>query len=584
MSTSLVDADSLLAIDIGTINTRAILFDVVDGRYRFLASGSSPTTAGAPYLDTGEGVRRAIQEVEEISGRDLLDSEERLILPSQSEGGGIDACVATISVGAPMRVVVVGLLDDVSVQSARHLAETTYSQVIDTISLTDRRKPEERLDTIIRLQPDLVIMAGGTNEGASRSISTLLESIGLACYLLPEQQRPEVLYAGNESMAEEVKESLGQLVPLHISPNIRPALEVEQLNPAQTSLAHIYRKVQTRKILGVQELDIWTKGRILPSATAFGRVIRFFSKVYDPSKGVLGIDAGASAVTVAASFSGELKLGVYPELGIGESLARGPHLEQLGEITRWLPFDIPEDYVRDYLYNKSIHPGSLPATQEDLAIEQSIARQSIRLAIQKAAEYFPPGVAGSEAGLLPWFEPVVAAGSVLTDAPSFGQSLLMLLDSLQPTGVTTIVLDQKNLSPVLGAAADINPFLPVQVIESSTFLNLGTIISLVGNTHPGTPILRVKVDFETGNETLVEVKYGSLELIQLPIGQVANLHLQPLHRFDIGMGGAGRGGVLKVVGGALGVIIDARGRPLQLPGDSDRRRELLGKWLWTLGG
>ena len=36
--------------------------------------------------------------------------------------------------------------------------------------------------------------------------------------------------------------------------------------------------------------------------------------------------------------------------------------------------------------------------------------------------------------------------------------------------------------------------------------------------------------------------------------------------------------------GALGVVIDARGRPLQLPSDAVRRRELFKKWLWTLGG
>ena len=32
--TSLVDADSLLALEVGTIHTNASLFDMVDGRYR----------------------------------------------------------------------------------------------------------------------------------------------------------------------------------------------------------------------------------------------------------------------------------------------------------------------------------------------------------------------------------------------------------------------------------------------------------------------------------------------------------------------------------------------------------------------
>ena len=34
----------------------------------------------------------------------------------------------------------------------------------------------------------------------------------------------------------------------------------------------------------------------------------------------------------------------------------------------------------------------------------------------------------------------------------------------------------------------------------------------------------------------------------------------------------------------MGVVIDARGRPLVLPEDPVRRRELLKKWLFSVGG
>jgi hypothetical protein len=32
------------------------------------------------------------------------------------------------------------------------------------------------------------------------------------------------------------------------------------------------------------------------------------------------------------------------------------------------------------------------------------------------------------------------------------------------------------------------------------------------------------------------------------------------------------------------VVFDGRGRPLNLPADAVRRRELIKKWRWTLGG
>ncbi len=81
-------ADSLLAIDIGTVNTRAILFDVVDGVYRFLAMGSSPTTAKAPYHDIREGIHIALTQLQEITGRTIMGVDQQIILPSTTDGSG----------------------------------------------------------------------------------------------------------------------------------------------------------------------------------------------------------------------------------------------------------------------------------------------------------------------------------------------------------------------------------------------------------------------------------------------------------------------------------------------------------------
>src|SRR5512141_2407556 len=122
MSTSLVDADSLLVIDIGSVTTRAFLFVVVDGRYRFLASGQAPSTAGAPFGDVSEGMRLAIDQLQGVTGRTLVGENERLIIPSPGGGSGVDTFSATVSAGPPLRVAVVGLLEDVSLESARRLA------------------------------------------------------------------------------------------------------------------------------------------------------------------------------------------------------------------------------------------------------------------------------------------------------------------------------------------------------------------------------------------------------------------------------------------------------------------------------
>ena len=465
MTNPVVDAGSLLVIDVGAITTRALLFDVVDSRYRFLASGSAPTTAGDPYHNISEGVRRALDQLQTISGSVLIGADEQLIMPSSPDGSGVDACAATISAGLPLNVVAVGLLEDVSVESARRLATTSYCKVVQTIGLNDRRKPDARIDAIFHQRPDLIIVAGGTEDGASQSVLQLLESVGLACYLLPKSQRPEVLFVGNQALRDEVQASMQGFANVHFAPNIRPTLELEQLEAAQSQLANILALIRTKQIPGVQELNHWARGGLVPGATAFGRVVRFLSKTHNANKGVLGIDIGASAVTVAAAFGGNLQLGVYPQFGLGEGLAQWVEHAALAEISRWLPIDMSEEQLTEYLMVKATYPGSLPVTVEELAIEQAIARQAIRKAIKVASAGFPETAASVGEGLLPLFEPILISGSVLTRAPSLAQAALLVLDGLQPTGATTLVLDQNQISSALGAASALNPLLTVQVLE-----------------------------------------------------------------------------------------------------------------------
>ena len=167
MASSLIDGNSILAIDVGAANTRAVFFDVVEGEYRFVASGIAPSTAEAPYKDVSEGVRNAIGNLQAILGRALLDNSRNLITPSQPNGSGVDALVATLSAGPTIRTVLVGLLKDVSLESARRLAESTYMRIVETLNISDRRKPDQQIDAVLRARPDLIVIAGGTDGGAS---------------------------------------------------------------------------------------------------------------------------------------------------------------------------------------------------------------------------------------------------------------------------------------------------------------------------------------------------------------------------------------------------------------------------------
>src|SRR5438552_5718739 len=99
MSNNNHSADTLLAVDFGTANTRALLFDVVESSYRFVGYGEAPTTVNAPYHDASEGLHYALEALQSVTGRQVLDDHAHLVMPATGDGRGVDNFVATSSAG-----------------------------------------------------------------------------------------------------------------------------------------------------------------------------------------------------------------------------------------------------------------------------------------------------------------------------------------------------------------------------------------------------------------------------------------------------------------------------------------------------
>ena len=425
MANSFSETDTILAIDLGLCNTRATLFDLVDGCYRFIAIGTYPSTFTSPLHDPRIGVFQAIDQLQKKTGRRLLSSDNTLISPS-GDGIGIDCLINVFSAGPALKTVLVGLVKGGSLRSIQNLADTSYTTVVDSLGIGDQRKPDEWIDAIIEILPDIILIAGGTDNGASNSLQRLADYVGLACYLIPEDKRPSILYTGNQSLADGVRESFDSLVPsFRISSNIRPYGIVEDLQPASRDLSELVTRLNRTRITGFEDLYGWSGGNTLPSCYAHGRMVRFMSSAYKSEKGILAVDIGASSATISAGFNGQLVQGVYPHLGLGTALSNLLEFTSLEEITRWLSIDISGQYIQDYLQQKASYPSSIPATREDMVIEQAITRQVLYLAAELVRKKIPSTFPHLFENSLPEFEPIMVSGSALVNAPSYGQALLM---------------------------------------------------------------------------------------------------------------------------------------------------------------
>lgn len=572
---------SLLALDIGSVNTKAHYFDVVDGKYRFLASGEALSGIGVPAGDVSLGATDALKQIEELTGRSFFHEDGSFTYGDEGEENDPGTLVSTFSGGPPLRVIALGLLDGVSLKSARKLLNSSYCQVVAQFSLNER-SPEKLVEAVSQEVPDLIVIAGGTNHGASRSMLRMANYLSMALELLSRKQRAQILFVGNENLHTEIESLLGALCDLHFAANIRPRLDEELLGPASEKLAEIYFNIQAKKVKGLEQIKALSNGGTMPTARAFGRAIRFLSHVIDYPKGMLGIDLGASNTTIAAAFGGQLILQVHPNLGLGAGLSTLLKELALPKISRWMSHTLPDSDLLDSLYNKPLSPQSLPVNEQDLAIEQAAAREVLRLAMARSLPALPKDVIYPLSSSPPWFDRILVSGSAISRAPGAIQSLLMVLDSIQPVGIATIILDQNNLTSAMGASAEVNPLLAVQVLESTAFTNLGTVISPVGKASAGSVILRIQIVRDGEKQAIVEIEQGKLQSIPIPMNAAVDVYVQPLQNVDIGLG-PGRGGwVRRVVGGKFGLIVDARGRPLIIPGAAAARRVLLEDWQHSL--
>lgn len=577
---------SILAIDCGTVVTKAVLLDRVDGTYRFIARGEALTTARSPWQDIALGVQHAIQQLEDITGQVLLDEAHHLITPQRESGKGVDALVATSSAAPPVRVVLAGLVPELSLSSAMRAAFSTYSTIEAVLAQDPSRAvpEEEQVRRILKQRPDVICITGGTDGGASLPVLEIAQMATLACSMLEENVRPPILFAGNSALRQRIVSIVGGETEVRSVDNVRPTLDTENPDGVRAELDTLYRERHLGSLPGIEILTRWSSLPILPAASAFARLVRYLWHLDESPKGTLGVDLGAMHTTVAAVFGGRLFLTVRGDLG---AIYGGRHLlERPGgqSITRWVPSSISPEHARGMLLNQEMRPGSVPQETEELWLQQAVAREAIRETLRMASPAWQPGSARLYAGLTPLLDPILLSGGVLAGAPHPGQVALMALDAIEPVGISTLLLDTHGLAPSLGAVAGLKPLATVEALDNGGIVNLATTVVPVGTARQGEIVLRVRIHYQGGGTLEVEVPYGSLETLPLPPGQEAIVELRPRSRFDVGMGGPGKGGKRRVRGGLAGLIVDARGRPLALPQDPATRQARIRQWLWDVGG
>lgn len=570
---------SILAADFGSVHTRIVLLDLVDGSYRLTARALEQTTVNFPFNDIAVGLSHGLEEIAAVTGKRLMNADQKLIVPEQPDRSGVDEFVATASAGRPLRAMLVGLVPEISIASGMRAAAGTYVEIVETFSLNDTRTDEEKLNAIVRSRPDMILMTGGTEHGARAPVLELIRVIHLALKLLERPRRPVILYAGNSVLAPEIRAMFQDLTKLFIAPNVRPSLEREDLDGAQLQLGLAYDAFKDRRGGGFSAVGDMSRLGILPTAQGYNLMVEYLGK--SRSDSVIAVDVGSAVSSLSAFVGGEVHTTIRTDLGMGHSAFNA--LETLGteRIAHWLPFYPAEDELAVYTRNKTLRPATIPQNLRDMYIEYALLRASIEELVAASRPVWYKSAHIPAHVRLPEVEPIIGAGAAITQTGSGGLSAMLLLDALQPEGMTTLETDPYGLLPVLGALAYFRPETVVQVLDTTGLERLGTAFSLSGQPRVDRPALRVKIT--APDETVEqEVQGGHLWIYPLAVGQEAEVEIRVLAR---GMDINGKRRLkLTLEGGAAGIIFDARGRPLPLALDVPARAAQLSAWLGEAAG
>lgn len=596
------DIKIILATDCGSTTTKAILIECRDGEYRLMTRGEAPTTVEAPFEDVTMGVLNAVGEVEELSGRKLLDGD-KIITPSDGNVG-TDIFISTSSAGGGLQMMVAGVVRSMTAESAERAALGAGSIVMDVISSNDKRAPYQQIERIRQLRPDMILLSGGIDGGTTTHVVELAELIAAADPKprLGSDYKLPVIYAGNKDARDAVTEALKGKVDLGIVDNLRPVLERENLGPARDKIHDLFMEHVMAQAPGYSKLMSWADAPIMPTPGAVGLIMK---KIADNENiEVVGVDIGGATTDIFSVFKGVFNRTVSANLGMSYSVSNVFAEAGLPNVMRWVPFDMDERSLRNRVKNKMIRPTTIPQSMQDLIFEQAIAKEALRLAFiqhksfatelkgiqqqRTIADAFEQSTGGETLVNMLSLDMLIGSGGVLSHAPRRQQAALMMIDSFMPEGITRLAVDSIFMMPQLGVLSEVHEAAAIEVFEKDCLIHLGTCIAPVGVADEGKPICGYEIDFADGSTQKGMLNGGEMKTFPLGTDEKTNLPLkaritlEPQKNLDCGNGPGSRVET-NVSGGVVGIILDGRGRPFNLSDiSSEHRVRKLREWMTAL--
>ncbi|MGI6147807.1 MAG: MutL protein [Firmicutes bacterium] len=402
----------IVLIDIGSTFTKVSAVDLDEAR--LAAHFQAPTTP----RNVNDGLQAALTGLgEELAkvGVTSADVQRAQKLACSSAAGGL-------------QMIAIGLVTDLTAEAARQAALGAGARVLKTYAY---ELTEADRDEIARLQPDIILLAGGTDGG---NYTTIIHNAKVLAAL---DLKVPVVIAGNRSVAPEVAAYLKHNFSTYITANVMPEIGRLDVEPARQVIRQVFMEtiVQAKGLSKAEEL---IDGIFMPTPAAVLRAGTILSQGIAGHTGwgdLVIVDVGGATTDVHSLGSGQpsragtvmrglpepfAKRTVEGDLGVRVSAS--PLVEAVGAdvVSSFLGWE-PER-VRALAARITAEQDFLPQTPDDVRFDQALGYFATKAAVSRHAGrisevYTPTGPVWIQEGKdLSQFKAVIATGGVFINS------------------------------------------------------------------------------------------------------------------------------------------------------------------------
>lgn len=436
-------------------------------------------------------------------------------------GPRTDGADLKVGLGVPLRVALLAGRTDAELAGARAVALAACVDPVVTIRADGRLSLFERAAALRDARPDAVLMSSQDGD----SLVEIAEALRLGCSA--QSPAPVVLVAGERTRARLDRALAGMAV------EAMPELGSAQGRDAVASRLRGMRRSRGELVLRDEAIE--GAARTLASATGRSTLI---------------VDVSGATSSLAFVSGGGTLLGLHAHVGIGSNADRLVTHAGIDRVRRWMPRAVDAPALLDRVFNRARWPDAVAASPLTLALELALAREAIAHVVGEAER------AGIAAAQLRNAQHIVCTGA-LARFPRPQQTVLTAIDALAPEGMHVILRERPDALIAAGAIASRSTAEAMGAIEP---------LAMLATMWPRRSASVTVVD-ATGT---IEERVARGAFFLVPTHGAVELRIEPT---------AERPSASELV---LGVVIDARGRPLALPPRDAERLPALARWYTAL--